>query len=375
MAKRRDPGTGSVWRRGSDGRWVAGVRTGPRGASILRVRFAPKADNTRQAALALLDELRRSGARATSKTTLGDFLRAWLSDYGTQVGPKQWANAESMIRLHLGVVAASRLGDVGPEQIRAVLQRMRVARLSPQTVRHFYNVLAVALDQAERDGLIPRNPVRLVVRPRVPRTQRPVWTLEQGRAFLASVRDDPSYPLYLAAMITGLRQAELLGLAWIDVDLDGATANIETQLARRQGQYVRVALKSSRTRAQIALPPILVAALAEHRRRQRAQRIAAGRPTEEGLVFVTEGGRPLNGSAVTHRFQKAAASAGLPVVPFHSARHFAASLLAAQGVHPRIAMEALGHASIGTTMAIYTHTTTAEARAAAALAEAALMGA
>ncbi|MGO9179162.1 MAG: tyrosine-type recombinase/integrase [Candidatus Limnocylindrales bacterium] len=375
MAKRRDPGTGSVWRRGSDGRWVAGVRTGPRGASILRVRFAPKADNTRQAAHALLDELRRSGTRATSKTTLGDFLRAWLSDYRTQVGPKQWANAESMIRLHLGVVAASRIGDVGPEQIRAVLQRMRVARLSPQTVRHLYNVLAVALDQAERDGLIPRNPVRLVVRPRVPRTQRPVWTLEQGRAFLASVRDDPFYPLYLAAMITGLRQAELLGLAWVDVDLDGATANIETQLARRQGQYVRVALKSSRSRAQIALPPVLVASLAEHRRRQRAQRIAAGRPTEEGLVFVSESGRPLNGSAVTHRFQKAAAAAGLPVVPFHSARHFAASLLAAQGVHPRIAMEALGHASIGTTMAIYTHTTTAEARAAAALVEAALMGA
>jgi integrase len=176
-------------------------------------------------------------------------------------------------------------------------------------------------------------------------------------------------------MITGLRQGELLGLSWSEVDLDAGTANIEAQLARRGGEYVRVALKSARSRAQIALPPALVAALAEHRSRQRAQRIAAGRPTEEGLVFVTDRGRPLNGSAVTHRFQKAAAAAGLPVVPFHSTRHFAASLLAAQGVHPRIAMEALGHATIGTTMNIYTHTTTAEARAAAALVEQALMGA
>ncbi|HEY8870058.1 MAG TPA: tyrosine-type recombinase/integrase [Candidatus Limnocylindrales bacterium] len=306
---------------------------------------------------------------------LGDFLGRWLEDYRSQVGPRQWSNAESLIRLHLGEAADSRLGDLGPQDVRAVLTRARGHGLSPQTVRHLFNVLGVALDQAERDGLIPRNPVRLVLRPRVPRTQRPVWTLEEGQTFLSSVRDDPLYALYLAAMITGLRQGELLGLSWSEVDLDAGTANIEAQLARRGGEYVRVALKSARSRAQIALPPALVAALAEHRSRQRAQRIAAGRPTEEGLVFVTDRGRPLNGSAVTHRFQKAAAAAGLPVVPFHSTRHFAASLLAAQGVHPRIAMEALGHATIGTTMNIYTHTTTAEARAAAALVEQALMGA
>jgi integrase len=59
--------------------------------------------------------------------------------------------------------------------------------------------------------------------------------------------------------------------------------------------------------------------------------------------------------ASRHVLQRLLARAGLPRRTFHELRHAAASLLLAQGVHPRVVMEILGHSSIGVTMNTYSH--------------------
>ena len=61
------------------------------------------------------------------------------------------------------------------------------------------------------------------------------------------------------------------------------------------------------------------------------------------------------GPTVTHRFQKAVKRAGLPKMRFHDQRHTCATLLLAQGVHPRLVMEILGHSQIAVTMNTYSH--------------------
>ncbi len=66
-------------------------------------------------------------------------------------------------------------------------------------------------------------------------------------------------------------------------------------------------------------------------------------------------GTPLEGSSVTHRFQKLLRRADLPHLRFHDLRHACASLLLAQGVHPRVVMEILGHSQISLTMNTYSH--------------------
>lgn len=73
------------------------------------------------------------------------------------------------------------------------------------------------------------------------------------------------------------------------------------------------------------------------------------------LVFSDEAGRPLTSFHVSRRFKKLLDLAGLPPMRYHDSRHGAASLMAAQGVQARVAMEILGHAQISTTMNIYTH--------------------
>ena len=73
------------------------------------------------------------------------------------------------------------------------------------------------------------------------------------------------------------------------------------------------------------------------------------------LALTDEIGTPLSSFHVARRFKKLLALAGLPAMRYHDLRHGAASLMAAQGVPPRVAMEVLGHAQICTTMNIYAH--------------------
>ena len=72
-------------------------------------------------------------------------------------------------------------------------------------------------------------------------------------------------------------------------------------------------------------------------------------------VFSDIDGRPLGAGGVYHAFQAVLCDAGLPRITFHALRHTAASLLLAQGTHPRVVMELLGHSTIALTMNTYSH--------------------
>lgn len=122
------------------------------------------------------------------------------------------------------------------------------------------------------------------------------------------------------------------------------------------GQLTYVEPKSETSRRVVAIPSAIVAALRRHRDTQESERQAAGdRWVESGLVFTSRLGTPLDGRNVTKQFQAILEKAGLPRQRFHDLRHSCASLLLAQGVHPRIVMETLGHSQISLTMNTYSN--------------------
>jgi integrase len=123
-----------------------------------------------------------------------------------------------------------------------------------------------------------------------------------------------------------------------------------------EGKLCLVDPKSERSRRTVDIPAPTLAALLAHRDRQAFERVFAGDQWQEwGLVFTTPKGTPLDGTAVTKRLQRLLAEAGLPRQRFHDLRHCCASLLLAQGVPPRVAMEILGHSQISLTMDTYSH--------------------
>ena len=203
-------------------------------------------------------------------------------------------------------------------------------------------------------------------------------TTADAQALLSAVKGDRLEALFQVGLALGLRQGETLGLTWKAIGLDAGTLSVRQTLQRVRGEWVFSEPKTAKSRRTIPLPKPVALALREHRGRQLEDRLRAG-PAWEGeawgdLVFPDELGRPLSGFHVLRRFRSLLALAGLPPMRYHDLRHGAASLMAAQGVPARVAMELLGHSQIATTMNIYTHVTPQDQREASARVSEAIWG-
>ncbi len=333
-----------------DGRWVAAISTGPRGHQQRIVRYA----KTRKEADAELDELRKlvptpGGAR----TTVGAYLRSWLDVAGRRsLKDSTWRTYDVALRQHIDpAIGHIALGRLTAEHVDMLLATSTLEAKGQRNVVGFLSrVLQVAVDR----GYVARNVARLVELPRLSTDEPDALTLEQAKRILATVKGDRLEALWVLALATGLRQAELLGLTWEHIDTKAGTLRVVYALARVDGRYVLDEPKTPRSRRTVRLPGFAVTALRDHRARQLAERIAAGRSTDDGLVFVAPTGRPLNGGWVSHRWPVLAKAAGVDVT-LHQLRHAQASLLVGLGVHPRVIAARLGHATIAQTMDRYAH--------------------
>jgi integrase len=148
---------------------------------------------------------------------------------------------------------------------------------SPGRSRHHHRaVLHNALEVARKWQLIERNPVTDVDPPKVERYEARVLSIHEVRVLLESSAEDRLHALYVLALYTGLREAEMLGLQWSAVDLENGTLRVERQLQRRDGRFVLVPPKTGAGRREIRLPGPALAALRAHRARQVAERLARG---------------------------------------------------------------------------------------------------
>ncbi len=228
--------------------------------------------------------------------------------------------------------------------------------LSPRRVQYIHAVLRRALGQAEKWGKVARNVAKLVDAPRVDQVEIQPFTPEEARAFLQAIKGERLEALYTLAIATGLRQAELLGLAWTDLDLDEAQLTVRTTLQRIDGEFHFVEPKTARSRRTLALPDMVVDVLRAHWGRQIGEMLQAGTEWQEsGLVFTAPNGGPLSDGVVRARFYRILENAGLRRQRFHDLRHSCASLLIATGVGSREVMETLGHSTIVLTLNTYGH--------------------
>jgi integrase len=244
-----------------------------------------------------------------------------------------------------------------------------------RTVQYLYALIRQVLNQAYRDGLIAQVPTARMKAPTAPRYEAAMLTPDQARAVLDGFAGDRLEALVTMALTLGLRQGEALGLRWQDVDLDAGMLTVRVQLQRVKGTPQLVEPKTSGSSRTLALPEPVADALRQHKIRQLEERLVVGSRWQDwGLVFTTSVGTPLDAVKVTRRFQDRLARAGLPRMRFHDLRHSAASLLLAQGVHPRVVMELLGHSDIRLTMNTYSHVIPQLSREAADKMGAALWG-
>ncbi len=354
-----------------DGRWEARVLvTGSDGRRIRRSLLARTRTEVRDKLQVALRGEASGLPLPAERMTVGTFLDQWLREsVRPTVRPRTYVSYAGIVRVHLAPgLGHLPLARLTPQQVQAFLNAKSSEKLAPRTVAYIRAVLRQALGQAERWGLVTRNAARLAEPPRVPRREVSPLSPVEARRFLEAIRGDRLEALYLVALGVGLRQGEILGLAWTDIDVERATLTVRHALQRVNSVLILVEPKSATSRRVVALPLIVLVALRVHGTRQREDRLLAGSRWHDdprGLVFTTTIGTPMDGIAVTRRFQALLAGAGLPRQRFHDLRHACASLLLAQGVAPRVVMETLGHSQISLTLNTYSHVIPALGREAA----------
>jgi integrase len=286
-----------------------------------------------------------------ARRTFAEVGEEWLAAQ-THLRPRTHELYGTVLRRHLVPrLGERRIGDVDEEAIAGVIAELQAAGLSGWTIRGILVPLGRVLAYAARRGLIPDNPIRRLEpqeRPRVVKREMRILRPDEIDALLRAVT--PAYrPVLATAIFTGLRQGELLGLLWPDVDFDGGVVHVRRQLDR---SGVHVQPKTAQALRSVVLMPSLANLLREHK-------LGSAYAASNDPVFATDSGRPMYYRNVSRRGLAAAVSAaglageGAPRLRFHDLRHCFASLLIAQGLNVVFVSRQLGHASSSFTLDVY----------------------
>ena len=163
--------------------------------------------------------------------------------------------------------------------------------------------------------------------------------------------------MWVVAGTTGARRGEILALTWGHIDFERSRLRIAQALTQVGDEIQVTTPKSERGKRLIALDSYTLEALKAHRRAQLEERLSLGlgRRSDDDFVFAQPDGKPLHPNAVTLAFQHRVRAADVRRIRLHDLRHTAASLMLQAGVNPKVARERLGHASVGFTLTVYSH--------------------
>jgi integrase len=207
--------------------------------------------------------------------TIGEYLDRWLTDsVKDTVRPTTYQGYERIFRLHIKpTLGRVRLKDLTVVHVRGLYKERLKAGLAPRMVQLVHVTLHKALKQALMDGLIPRNVTEAVKAPRPEKTEIRPLSPEQARMLLEAVTGDRLEALYVLAITTGMRQGELLGLKWEDVDLEAGKLQVRRTLSTRVGRGFSFSPpKTAKGRRSIKLPEVAKCSLRRHRNSQLEER-------------------------------------------------------------------------------------------------------
>lgn len=353
MSRRRGNGEGAIFRR-ADGQWCTTATIGydANGKRRRRTLYGPTRDAVSEKLKKLHGDILNGAVIDAQRLTVAKFLERWLQDVSRpSIRPATYRSYAGLIRLHINPsLGGVQLSKLVPPQVQGLYATLERAGRSPRLREMVHAVLHKAFDQAVKWNLMMRNVCDAVEKPRAPKKAMQVLTIEEVGRFLKVAKADRLSALYVLAVATGLRQGELLGLQWQDVDLDAGTLAVRRQLSEDAGVLQFTEPKSDKGRRRVDLPAFAVKALRAHRKRM----LKEGTPGP--LVFCDTDGKPIRKSNLLRRsFFPLLTEAKVPRVRFHDLRHTSATLLLTQGVHPKVVQERLGHSQISLTLDTYSH--------------------
>lgn len=368
---RRPNGASSIYK-GGDGRWHGRVTVGVRddGTPDRRhVQAKTEAAVTRK--VRDLERQRDDGLvlRTGQRWTVAEWLDYWAENIAAPtVRENTIAGYRVAIRKHLiPGVGAHRLAKLRPEHLERLYVRMQASGSAPATAHQAHRTIRTALGEAVRRGYLTQNPAALAKPPRVVEEEIEPYSVDEIHRLMTEANGRRNSARWWVALVLGLRQGEVLGLRWDDLDLEGGTLRVRRGRVRpryshgcggtcgrrpgycRQRRKIRPDTEDTKSvagRRRIGLPASLIPILREHREAQDRERATAGQLWHDGgWVFATPTGEPVNPNTDYHHWKRLLREAGLREARLHDARHTAATGLLILDVTNRAAMGVMGWSS------------------------------
>ncbi len=283
---------------------------------------------------------------------------SWLASREGKIRPISIQQYKDHLDKHLlPFLGPVKIGQIDIGVVDAYIANKRKEKsIGIATINKTVTTLGTILKHARKTNLIKSNPVPEVERPKeeaqeyAPEKEEiQCLPKEQIPAFLSQAEEGLYRTLLTTDIMTGMREGEILGLQWGDVDWTSNQILVRRTLTRTKDGWKFYEPKTKNSRRRIDVDPILLLKLKKWKLMQ-----PTSEPTD--LVFASPSGQPLHRSTLYKQgFLPALRRTGLPRIRFHDLRHTYASLLIDQGEHPKYIQIQMGHSSIKVTMDIYGH--------------------
>lgn len=252
-----------------------------------------------------------------------------------------------------------KLQQIAPIQIQKFVNGLvNDMSYSEHTVHLIFRIVSASLKKAKTLKLIKDNPSIGITLPKVKRKEINVWSLEQVNFLIREAKKIKRLTRchigFLISIYTGMRQGEVLGLRWKDVDFEAQIIYVRQTLT--QNAVIKTGAKNKASLRSIHIPNKLVDELRAYRKQVLQEKLLYGQSyPDNDLVVCTKSGKPMIPRNFRKEFYNLIEQLGLPKIRFHDLRHTHATILIQQNVNVKLISERLGHSDIETTLNTYFH--------------------
>jgi integrase len=320
---------------------------GPDGHRYYRTVGKRKADAER-ILYQLLAQIDRGEYTELPNITFDEMACKYLESQKTRVREKTYLGYRGHLENRIiPYFSGRKIKTITPVEVEAFLTTMADEGVTSATVAKHLATMKMVLKRAVEWGYLIRSPAQYIKPPRVPRQEMDFLTPEEMAILIKATEEEHRY-LIMCACLTGMRQGEILGLEWGDIDFD--SSRIFVRRTCQKGRFYEP--KTPYSRRAVVIPESLLVSFREHQMKQ----IVEGQVYDKDIVFPSQSGKPMDPHyVVCHILWPALARAGLRRVRFHDLRHSYAAALLSKGENPKFVQRQLGHSSIQITLDLYGH--------------------
>ena len=292
-----------------------------------------------------------------------EYLQEWLKRKKNSVALGTYNHYKSYTENHIiPGLGHWKISKLEQELIDSFVEEIKDKEgLSQHTKRHIYRTLANAIRSGKRYGL-KESLLDEIEAPRVGRQEIQCWTKDEVTKFVNELKSKNHRVPIMLALATGMRYGEIVGLQWSRVDFENKTISVTHQLKQEENEdgdvewVLSPELKTETSYRTIQIDDDTIEMLKEHKRHQERNKLEIGPDyIETGLVCSTTSGDIIRPTYMRTVLNRTIEKAGVKKITFHGLRHTHATLLLADGVHPKIVQERLGHRSVQITLDTYSH--------------------